>query len=261
METHEELLKQYNSGMSIAELARKNKIGSYAMKSKLIASGAVIRTRNQQNKFNPQNQRKFHIDDTYFHQESSNMAYLLGLYASDGNVSKKDNTISLILSNVDKDFLSMVAKELKFTGNIKEYENSKGFRNVRLIFTSLPIKEKFQEYGIIPNKTYNFSFPMQLNKKYWIDFIRGYFDGDGSICKSGQSIRWTIGSHGKNILATIIDFFFEEYQISKVKIYQRKDGFYYFQYSTNATKQIYKILYTQDSLYLPRKKEKFESLL
>ena len=62
----------------------------------------------------------------------------------------------------------------------------------------------------------------------------------------------------------MINFLYEEYNIPKVNIMSqdRTNGkLYYFQYSTNATKTIYNILYTKDSWYLKRKKDKYEEIL
>ena len=59
METHEILIEKYNNGISITQLAKDNNIGPYQMKTKLMSLGVKIRSRNEQNKYNPQNQRKF----------------------------------------------------------------------------------------------------------------------------------------------------------------------------------------------------------
>ena len=61
------------------------------------------------------------------------------------------------------------------------------------------------------------------------------------------------------------DVLYIYYNIPKVSILNstanRKNPCYYFQYSTIATKEIYKILYTKNSLYLKRKKELFEKVI
>ena len=209
----------------------------------------------------PQNQRKFPLNEDFFLKQSSNMAYVLGILASDGTVRKNTNEIKLTLSAVDKNFLESLYN-LIGGRPIKEYTDSKGYSNVTWRFSSKIIKNELAKYNIVPNKTHTFKFPKLLEERYWIDFIRGYFDGDGCISTAGKSsIRFQICSKTREILETIIDYFEDKYKINKPSIYKRKDGLYYFQYSSVATRNIYKFLYTDNCLYLPRKKEKYEKLI
>lgn len=211
----------------------------------------------------PQNQRKYYVNDEFFTIQSSNLAYLLGFIASDGYVSKDRNEIGIGLSAVDKEHLIQFQKVIGGR-NIDEYTTNDGFDVVKWVFVSETAKTELAKYNIIPQKTFKLLPPKQLEKKYWIDYIRGYFDGDGSVNYLNQgALRWQICSATKEILQWIIDFFYEEYNIPKVNILMqmKTNPLYYFQYSTNATKQIYNILYTEDSWYLKRKKDKFEEIL
>ena len=239
-------------------------VTQYIVKRFLVESGIKIRNYSEAAIESNMARRKYNINDSYFDKESSNMAYILGFLVADGSISKCSNEIKIGLSATDKDFLSSIAKELNSNREIKEYINSDGFSCCEWHFTSKKIKDKLAEYNIIPAKTFCFKFPEKLNRKYWIDFIRGYFDGDGCVSTAGKSaIRWQVCSATKDVLQHIIDFFYEEYNIPKVCIYERKGKniTYYIQYSTVPTREIYKHLYTKNSLYLPRKKKKFEEIL
>lgn len=192
------------------------------------------------------------------------MAYLLGFIASDGYIRLDTNEIGIGLSAVDKNQLIQF-REVIGGRQISEYTTSEGFETVKWVFTSQKVKEELSKYNIVPQKTFKLQPPIKLNQKFWIDYIRGYFDGDGSVnyLASNKALRWQICSATPEILQWIIDFLYEEYNIPKVKILeqQRKEKLYYFQYSTNATKEIYKILYTENSWFLQRKKDKFEEIL
>lgn len=210
----------------------------------------------------PQNKRKYAVNDFFFDQENAEMAYILGFLASDGTIRKNSNEIKLTLSAEDYDFLCQLQK-LVGGRPIKIYEDSKGYKNATWEFTSKHIKEKLAEYNIVPEKTFKFTFPTKLNKKYWVDFIRGYFDGDGCISTAGPyAIRWQLCSASRLILETIVDFLEQEYNIPKVNIQIRhgKNLLYYCQYSSISTRKIYHILYSENCLYLPRKKQKFEEI-
>ena len=255
-------IKDYLNGMSIAGIGRKYGISAYMAKKELVNAGVKIRTRNEQNKYSPQNQRKFSVNDMYFSKQSPNMAYLLGMFASDGCVYEKDNAIKLTLSTVDKEYLEKIRQELEIESQIKDYETSQGYKNSELRFSSYQIKKDFAEYNIVPRKTYSFKFPRKLKKEYYRDFIRGYFDGDGCVSTAGKSaIRWQLCSHEKDVLEVVVSFF-EENNIPKVSIQKAKDKqLYYIQYSSVSTRGIYSLLYYDNCFCLPRKRIKYESLM
>lgn len=224
----------------------------------------LYRTASEAIKQSPQNQRKYPVKDTYFDEQNPRMAYILGFLAADGTVRKDSNEIKLGLSSVDEDFLKELQKEVGGRP-VKTYETQKGFLVSSWAFTSAHIKEKLKEYNIVPNKTFTFTFPLNLKREYWKDFIRGYFDGDGCISTAGPSaIRFQIGSATKDVLEKIVSFFCE-YGIPKTSILEitkeRGHYFYYIQYSSVPTKRIYDILYYDGCLCLPRKREKYKKLI
>ena len=222
------------------------------------------RTHNEIMKTLPQNQRKYPVKDNYFDTESSNMAYILGFLAADGSVGKDTNNIKVGLSSIDREILEKFYNEIGGRP-IKDYITQSGFPTSNWVFTSQHIKEKLSEYNIVPDKTFTFTFPLKLDKQYWKDFIRGYFDGDGSISSAGPSaIRFQICATNKDVLEKILDFF-EEQGIERPCIYstikEKKHLLYYFQYSSAPTRKIYDILYYDGCLCLARKKKKYEELI
>lgn len=249
----------------LIKTGKNNGVGERIVRRVLLENKIHIRSRSEAAIVSNIQRRQFNVDDNYFSTENSNMAYLLGFLASDGTVDKKNNRIKIGLSSIDKEFLVKIKEELKYEGNILNYITSNGFSVSELTFTSQQIKNDLARYNIVPNKTFTFKFPKNLSKKYWIDFIRGYFDGDGSVSTAGENaIKWQICSATKDVLETIVDFFYEEYHIKKVSILEqpRKNStLYYFQYSTNASKKIFSILYKENSLKLPRKYLKFKELV
>ena len=262
MNTHE-LINLYQNGVSLAELGRTTEYSPFIIKQILIKNGIVIRSRNEQNKFSPQNQRKYSVNDNYFKTLSNNMSYLLGFIAADGCVLEKSNILQIALAEVDKSFIELIAKELETNYPISTYTSKKGYTSCKIAIRSSEIFNDLKNYNIIPRKTYHFQFPKEtLPKEYWLDFIRGYFDGDGTVCTAGRgAIRWSLCSYSKNFLEEIVNILFD-FGIPKVNIYLKKDtNTYYIQYSTNSTKKLYTLLYTENCLCLPRKLIKYQSLL
>lgn len=147
------------------------------------------------------------VNNNYFSIQNNRMAYILGFLAADGNVQKNGNRIQSQLSIKDRDQLEMLQKEI---GGVEVYEYlSNGYQCCGWHCYSAQIKKDLAEYGIIPHKTGHIEIPKKLDKQYWRDFIRGYFDGDGSISKDANGMRMSITSANPEILIDINNFFAE----------------------------------------------------
>lgn len=213
------------------------------------------------------------VNHYYFQHESSNMAWILGFIASDGCVDKDRNRIIINLSRADRCMLEEIRRELEIENEIVDYQNKDGYLCSSLSWTSDEHKKDLAKYNIIPHKTFKLIPPYKLNPKYYIDYIRGYFDGDGSVnlIKNYKGIgngalRWQVAGAVQEMMEFIVNIFNKQYNIKPVKIYSRMDEkstapIYYIQYSSAATRKIYNILYTENSLYLKRKKEHYEEIL
>lgn len=209
--------------------------------------------------------RVYNVNDFYFDKESSNMAYILGFWAADGNVSSTENRLDLELSSKDREILEKINTEIENERPIKIYQCANGYEKNKVLFWSSNIKKRFIEYGIVPNKTYSkdFSLPFKLDKKYWIDYIRGFFDGDGCVKKSGYSLAFNLNSLNKDFLVGIQSFLREYYQIeTQITIANKREKPLYrlYCYSKNAEK-VFNVLYTPNSLFLKRKHEKWLEIM
>ena len=210
--------------------------------------------------------------EDFFSIESPNMAWLMGFIASDGTIRKNSNEIKITLALKDKEILEKIKEVLELETEVKEFQTSNGYDACTLVWTCEQHKKDLAKYNITPAKTFILTPPIELDKKYYIDYIRGYFDGDGSINliknsngRGNGNIRWQVCSATKEIIEFIVNVLYEQYNIPKVTILSdnknRQNTLYYCQYSSAASREIYKILYTEDSLYLKRKKDKFEEVL
>lgn len=197
------------------------------------------------------------------------MAWLLGFIASDGTIRKDANEIKIGLARRDKEILEKIKEELKLATNIRDYTTTDGYDCSTLQWTCAEHKEDLAKYNIIPAKTFQLKPPDKLDPKYYIDYIRGYFDGDGSVnfIKSSNpnhsgALRWQICAAKPEMLEWIMEVLYKQYDIPKVTLRRRKDdALCYIQYSTNSTKKIHEILYTPNSLCLARKKNHFDEIV
>lgn len=198
-----------------------------------------------------------YVNNNYFSEQNNRMAYIMGFLAADGNVSKNGNRIQSQLSLKDKGHLEMIQSEI---GGCEVYEyESNGYKSCGWHCCSSQIKKDLAVYGIIPHKTGTLSIPKVLDKQYWKDFIRGYFDGDGTICKDGTGFRVTITSANKEILEDI-NSYFEENGIKPSNLYKDHNNIC-IRFRSQASIDIYNLLYYNDCLCLKRKKEKYIELM
>ena len=198
-----------------------------------------------------------YVNNNYFSEQNNRMAYIMGFLAADGNVSKNGNRIQSQLSLKDKEHLEMIQSEI---GGCEVYEyESNGYKSCGWHCCSSQIKKDLAVYGIIPHKTGTLSIPKVLDKQYWKDFIRGYFDGDGTICKDGTGFRVTITSANKEILEDI-NSYFEENGIKPSNLYKDHNNIC-IRFRSQASIDIYNLLYYNDCLCLKRKKEKYIELM
>lgn len=252
-----------NDLASLKDLSKKYNLSASAIRNFLKKNKIDIRSASESSVIVREKKRKYTYDACFFKNQNATMAYIAGFIAADGSIAKKTNRIKITLSKIDVEFLEKIKELLKFSGNVKTAINSSGFEIATLEIYSKEYKQDLSKLNIVPNKTFVFKISNNLEKQYWIDFIRGYWDGDGTICTAGKSIRSSLCSANKEFLEQVLEFFEKEYKIPKVNIYVRKGitPLYYFQYSKNSTKKLFKAFYSsKHDIYLKRKFEKFKEL-
>lgn len=212
------------------------------------------------------NVNKFFINHDYFKTQSEDMAYWIGILGSDGSVNREKNQVYIELQRQDRELLEKLNLTIENQRPVRDYETARGYKNSKIYFYSAEIKKDLAKYKIVPNKTYSkeYGFPFLLERQYYIDYIRGLFDGDGSI-KQGSSVIWQLDSGSLEIILEIQKFLKNEYNIeTQYTICPKKNVNIYRLYCYGKEKvfKIYNLFYnTKSNLFLQRKKQKFEELL
>lgn len=123
--------------------------------------------------------------------DTEEKAYLLGLLATDGNVS--GNTISLALKARDRILLERFERAIGLRpSSIRPM--LKGM--LRTAVTSAEMARDLASHGVVPNKTKTLDWPRGLPRRLWRHYLRGVFDGDGGI--SGR--QWSIVSASERFI-------------------------------------------------------------
>lgn len=126
--------------------------------------------------------RKYKVNEEFFEEWSNDMAYVVGVIASDGCLFKdKENRKSIRIGITLKDI-----EWLKFIRNLMEsnhpiYERQKD--NIALLcIGSKKLFDDMVRRGIKPKKSLDLIFP-EIPDEYISHFVRGYVDGDGYFGK------------------------------------------------------------------------------
>lgn len=138
--------------------------------------------------------RKYQIDEKYFDKiDNPNKAYILGFLYADGYNSLDKSTLSIALQEEDKYILEFMRKELnsekplEFLDYSNKYNNGYHYKNqYRLTIFNKHICETLNKIGMVQNKSLILTFP-DIDESLYSHFIRGYFDGDGSVSFSESS--------------------------------------------------------------------------
>ncbi len=112
---------------------------------------------------------------------SPELAYAVGLIATDGNLSKDGRHIAMRSSDYDQ--LENFKKCLNLENKIGAPKVSGPYSKricYRLQFGDVQFYRWLVNIGLSPSKTYTIG-PLQIPDEFFRDFLRGHLDGDGTI--------------------------------------------------------------------------------
>lgn len=207
--------------------------------------------------------RKYKLNENYFEKiDSSEKAYWLGFIAADGCVYQTgsgSNVLSFNLSVKDKNHLEKFLKAIESTANIKIVKGAGfgiGTDIASLQINSNKMVKDLNNLGIVQKKSLILNKP-NIDEKFYNDWIRGYFDGDGSI-----TIKLPNGNSQINFLGTkeVLTFIQETLRPEKINKLQlndlNKNSFSLTYGGKQLILQLLDKFYKNPIIYLDRKYEK-----
>lgn len=169
----EEIISQYKNGRTKKQIAKEFNC-SVGFVAKILIQENVKKMPGQIYSFN----------ENYFDLiNTSNKAYLLGLICSDGCLYRRDGhqgQLHLIFSTTDLQLLEDIKIEMESNHPIKQNKDNMA----SLVFVSDKIFNRLLEIGIGMRKTFDLDLKqiiLNIPELLFSDFLKGYFDGDGSI--------------------------------------------------------------------------------
>lgn len=203
------------------------------------------------------------VNSDYFSKiDDQDKAFWLGVMFADGNVNNEDNSVTL--TSTDKGMVRALRQALSSEHNIHTKQRSKDNPKWKDAYTlrifDKKLKDDLVKHGCIANKTYSVKVP-DLQPELYRHFIRGVFDGDGSVWGKPGKGYFSITGY-LPFLDKLQDILAEQAGVSKTKLAVRKPDFGDIRYGGKAPmRQLYDYLYKDARYFLRRKKEKFATFL
>jgi len=129
------------------------------------------------------------VNNEFFKEWSNELAYVIGFFFADGSISnyEKYGKKYVQFACNDKDIIQKIADVCGYKNKVLTFKNGLS----RISFAGDFIWNFFNSLGFDNNKTYNAKVPVDIIKRQCLHnhFIRGVFDGDGSLCTNKKSGR------------------------------------------------------------------------
>ena len=186
--------------------------------------------------------------------DNEEKAYWLGFIVADGYLNINKHMLRIKLGNRDR---SHLIKFIKFVGGSEEMLKSEihsetGNENFYVSLYSKEVMNDLLSLGVEQAKSGKEKV-CNIDKKYYRDFIRGLWDGDGFIRENLSGIG-LVGS--EEVLAFVQNYFNNSLGVKPLKIYPHCNTFKIEYRSTRkAIPLILNHLYGDKDVALDRKKE------
>lgn len=271
----DQLIKDYIDGMTYRKLGKKYKHFGVSIRNKIIEWKLSPRTVAEVAK-----KLAYPFDDSVFERiDSPEKAYWLGFIYADGCVTNerkgKATRFTMYLAKRDKRHIAKLKRFFRADHPIRKSKNNRGFS-----ITSSKLCGDLYNLGVTLRKSLKLRFPTedQMPLKYMSHFIRGYFDGDG--CVMIRENQWVVNMIGTKRFLRPVEKALRAVGLPSKTLHKVKHagqgrlGYLIYggtvRYSQNLSHEherrpyldlLYDYLYTGATVWLDRKREKFEKAL
>ena len=200
---------------------------------------------------------------------SVDLAYAVGLIATDGCLSRDERHLNLTSKDIDQIRTFKRCLGIKNKVGLKNSGFNKNKKYYNLQFGDVILYKFLTGIGLTPAKSKTLG-SLKIPRKYFFDFLRGCFDGDGSIHAYWDK-RWHSSyMYYSSFISASLDHL--EWLERSIHEFAKIDGFinksrkitrvYQLKYAKSASKALFKKMYYSDNLpLLKRKYLKFKKFI
>lgn len=259
-ETKDKIIEAYKNNMSLREIEKEFKV-LRATVSKFLEEQNIKKIKgNHYRKY-------FHDFDFFENIDTEEKAYWLGFMFADGYIVNHENrygedSFGLTLAEDSLDSIEKFKKSLHATNPIL-YDNSKsiGQSLAKIVLTSQKTVNDLIDKGCVKQKSLVLQPPKKVPEKLLSHFIRGFFDGDGSLTKYNYNNypSYNIEFTTTYEMAIWLRDIFGKGDVRKEK---RRDFTWY--YSIGGNRQVLDIchyMYDEATIWMDRKYARYQELL
>ena len=208
--------------------------------------------------------RKYSLDENFFSSINCEAnAYYLGLLAADGCLETGSNSVKLALQDRDVNILKRFRDELKTEKPLyykKENPNLHARATYVLEMSSGKIRKDLEKLGLTTRKSLTIEYPNNIPSNLIHHYLRGYFDGDGSIYKGGKTHHAVTATFAGNVqYCNGVSSYLNSIGISSKVTKHIFQNCHYSQIKgANNILKLYDFLYKDATIFIERKKNTFD---
>src|SRR3989344_8547183 len=211
------------------------------------------------------------VNKEFFKKWTPEMFYVLGFFAADGyiTVNKRGGQFWCI-QITDKKLLEQIRAIIQAEHIISERKRDGTSILYRLQIGSIEMCNDLRRLGFTQKKTKNLAIPL-VPRKYFFDFVRGYFDGDGNVWSGLIHKDRKAPSLTLQVMFTSCSLEFlrhlhkviGSFGVEGGSMYVSKGNYSRLQFSARGALKLYDLMYNQrgpskgSMLFLERKKKVF----
>jgi hypothetical protein len=209
----------------------------------------------------------YKVNEDYFKTWTHNMAYVFGFWYADGHIFAKGDhySFSLAIKEADRYLLEMIKKDMGSEHPVLESHSKSPHSDYistvcKLTIGSKTIVEDIISLGGQFKKSLVAKLP-EIPIEFSPDFIRGLFDGDGTIVRDVSSKTWVAGIYSatQSFVVELQDYLIKQIPDLSCPIgASRENTLFRLSFSANNARRLAKFMYNTPSLlFLYRKHNKF----
>lgn len=260
-EIQQQIIQAYKNNMSLREIEKQFNVTRPTVSKFLQQRGIKTTKGNHYRKY-------FHNENFFENIDTEEKAYWLGFMFADGYIVNNENhygqdDFGLTLAQDSIDSIKKFKKSLNATNPIR-YDNSKtkGQKLVKLVCRSQKTVNDLIDKGCIKNKSLILKPPKKVPQQLINHFIRGFFDGDGSLMKYQRSEKSIIYNLNFTTTYDMAKWLQDTLKVGSIFPEKRRELTWYYSISGNQqVLQICHYMYDNATIWMDRKYNRYQELL